>query len=1441
MTLFVYVTEQCISDAEAHSLQSEVERFKDRVEGTQSTSLFDPFPPPYLVKKKLGGRQGRLIADFRPMGDHAVIVFLAILIRGSRAYEDEFARDPLEFGKHHFADLVSADEIARFLEERTRVAPTPPKPAPSEPEYGLLFGAFAHHQDSSAEDLVCESKLWVEGVGQDRIAKQLALFCKPCIHALSLTPGLHFVGVDGKPGWGIWALRSESRLFLIVPSTDTTAQAAEKEARALAEKLEGQDSTTILQASRRAYPALVLADDELWLDLERDPHANMALSPEESDVLESARRKPDPFPLFISGRAGSGKSTILQYLFADLLFYCLSKLETRAMAPPIYLTANGELLRVARSFVERMLKSEATFAQEDGARLVEENRDLLDEAFREFQPHLLSLVPAEVRTTRFARSARVDYARFRRMWIERFGRDQRAYREFGPDLSWHIVRSYIKGMSSETYLEPEDYAQLPENQLTVTQEAFRLVYDRVWTGWYERELQDKGLWDDQDLTRYVLDHDLAKRIYPAVFCDEAQDFTRIELELLLRLNLFSDRTLQSSDISRVPFAFAGDQFQTLNPTGFRWDSIKASFVEKFIYELDPSRRSGRTDLNFRELKYNYRSTHKIVRFCNHVQALRAALFQLADVRPQIPWTSEPRSFPVVWFRANDAAFWKSFRQNSDFVVIIPCNEGEERAFVEADPVLREHIQIEDGVPVNVLSAARAKGREYPAVLVYGFGAQSDTHVMSELTPAKTAAQNPDRSLPLQYFINRLYVAVSRPKSRLVIVDTDEGLERLWESSRDETSEQKVLARIKNGREIWGGDMEGMTVGKADEITREIAADPLENARAFEADGLARHDAFLLKQAAQAYRSGGDMAKARECRARALEADGQLFDAGEAYFESGFPVPDGLRCLWRSGRNGWTRLCELFQQHPQIQTEIEFQWAKTVTQNPRPDEIVDVIGRFARRLDDNAFADSCIGDPLWRDALDALLSPLFDKDGQPSAKDHLRQLVGNLDKIRAKGIKLPARPSAHIFNLGQRYPEAIALWEESGDTKLQDYLRAKASVEPYPQRILTLHRLGLVDEVLNSYNTSPDTPLNSEQAATVADALRAGKRLADAYNLAWTSGAAAAMLRVSLAAYRDGDRQLATSALHAGLVLLVRQAQWETLATFATSLEFAPTTEWKEEEVKDWVESETEGLQVLLVKAVGRSAELSDAPVHLQRQLSDFLRRYLRLKGGTWRSHISITEAGAAFERGGRFTDAISFYEAVVKEKASKEDKQFARERWLMCKQRQLEHERSQGNASKINAVESELRQAKQAMQLKNLHDLPAFPELPDLPRPSPGLARPIEVPVLPPATEDQPARSPPPATGGTLPDQVPMQFGAFKVVLSRKNGRCNIEHTESMETAFLKIKERKCGGGDVEFASDVDGRWTCEAWKLAVTFPESPDLPISLSLQDLGVEVHFHA
>lgn len=1433
MPLIVYITDNCESDARRHGLSEEVGRFRERVEECQSTSLFDPFPPGYLVKKKLGGRQGRLIAELHPVGEHAVVVFLAVLIRGSRDYEDEFARDPRAYGEQHFSDLVSGEELARFVEERTRQSPPIINPDPSDSEYHFLYGAFAHHQ-SVPDDIVCETQRWVEHVAQERVSKQLVLLCKPCLEALERGPGLHFIAVseERKQGWGVWALRCEGRLLLITPATETTAAEAEAFARQTDKELVDRDAAAILRSSRRAYPALILADEELWIDLENEPVANMALSPEETEILESARGSDSPFPLFINGRAGSGKSTILQYLFADLLFYYLSHSEARAMAPPIYLTANAELLRRARGFVERLLRSEATFTHQSSADSLEDHLTILDEAFRQFQPHLLSLVPPEDRSKQFASKRRIDYPRFRRMWMERFGKDRKALREFGPDLSWHVIRSYVKGLSSETYLEPDDYAQLPENQITATHDAFRLVYERVWSGWYERILEAEGLWDDQDLTRYILDNGLAKPAHPAIFCDEAQDFTRLELELLLRLNLFSNRTLPPNDISRVPFAFAGDQFQTLNPTGFRWDAIKASFVEKFIQALDPARRSGRGDLNFRELEYNYRSTHRIVRFGNHVQATRAALFKLPDLKPQTPWTTEPHSFPVQWFRASDARFWKKFRE-TNYVVIVPCNEGEEAEYVRSNPILCEHIKTVDGVPVNVLSPARAKGCEYPAVVLYGFGSATQLDVVSALSESNELTSDPDRSLPIQYFINQVYVGVSRAKRRLVVVDTDEGFARLWKCAQEEGAEDLMLARVKNGRQLWGDHIEGMTMGNPDDLSEDTAADPLENARTFEADGLARQDAFLLWQAAQAFRSAGDMPKYRECRARALEAEDRFFEAGDAYFDAGFAVPDGVRCLWRAGSKGWARLCERSAHAAEVRQELEVEWARGIVEKASAREVARIVDRFEKRLDDTSFLEGCIGDPIWRDALAALVEPLIDPALAKISGDPLAQLLRSFDRIRSKGLKLPPQPSATVYFLAGRNPEAIQLWEELSP-KPSEYFQAKASLEPYPQRVLSLSKLGLTDDIVRAYDAFPNVPMNSEQASVVVDVLCNLGRRSDAVKVAWNARATPSLLRMALLSLRAGDTAAARSALHSSLALLAEQGQWGPVTAFASSLTFGPDAAWNESDAKEFVRSEGEAMQVTMVRALARSGALPDAPSHVQRQLSDFLRRYLRVKEGSWRTEISIFEAGAAFERAGRFTDAIGFYEAVLNGRPSEDERQFARRRWLMCKQRQLEYESAQGVTRKVRDIEQEVQKMKAAWRISD-DMLPHFPELTPPEGPLVSLGKTAQILDQPPPLP-VPAEPPLPETTAPGTNDVVISAGPFRIEVSRKNQRCNITHTETMETAYVKIADRCCGG-EALFTQPIGkpNRWVCEPWNLGIQFLESPEGGLSVDLAEFGV------
>jgi tetratricopeptide (TPR) repeat protein len=1435
MALFVYISNACREDARTHSLSDEIERLKERIESTQSVSHFNPFPPPYLVKKKLGGRQGRLIADLRREGDNAVVVFLAIMIRGDKAYENQFAVDPVAYGAQHFAHLVTADVLAAYVEERCRVEPPPTKSDPNEAEYGFLYDSFAHRQTEGEEDMVYETPEWKEAVSEPRISQQLVRFTHPCLNALSKELGIHRLDIPGKAGWAIWIHRSEGRLLLIVPVTEESTAAAAMVVERYREQLGAGSLNHILRASRRAYPPTCWRMKKPGWRFKRSPWPTWRCLPKNPRCCSAHGRRRALSPCLSTAGRGSGKSTILQYLFADLLYYYLTTSDARSMAPPVYLTANGELLRMARSFVERILRNESAFKATGGANLVEDNREIMDEAFREFQPHLLSMIDPQTRRERFDPANRVDYSKFRRLWNDWFGMDREAVRDFGPDISWHVIRSYIKGMSSETVMDSDDYVQLPENQITVTRETFEKVFERVWEGRYSKLAEAQGLWDDQDLARYVIDQNLARPTHPAVLCDEAQDFTRIELELLLRLNLFSNRSVPPHDLSRVPFVFAGDQFQTLNPTGFRWDAIKRSFVEKFIQALDPAGRSGRAELNYRELRYNYRSTPPIVRFSNGIQALRSALFNMPEMRPQTPWTLSKGAFPVVWFQSDDTSFWKRFKEADTFVVIVPCNEGEEAEFVRSDPVLFQHVRFEDDIPQNILSAARAKGREYPVVVVYGFGDASPKGLMSGLESARDGrADNRDQSLPNEYFINRLYVAVSRPKQRLIIVDSERGMKSLWDFAQSEEAAERVLNLANHGRTTWTVDLEdtaspvveGMTMGKAEDLTRESAGDPLENAKTFEEDGRTRKDAFLLRQAAMAYRSAGEPGRAAECRARALEIEGAFLDAAQAFADAGLTIPESVRCHWKAGKAGWERLVEAGKQNAAISRETEFKWARAMLENsPTVETFSQLVQELADRLNEPGFGAFLVQEKAWRDGIANLLASI-QEGASPTA---MEGIVRTIEPLEAAGLSLPERVMAEACFTAGRLQQAVLRWERAGETKSDNYLKAKASIEPYPGKLTSLLKTKAFDDILREYRAHPEVPLTADQWSAVAEAHLKDDAFEEAIDAAWRACDPALLRRSALRSLGAGKTQTALKALNASLVMMVAQEQWEVLAKFAASLEFVPDSSWADAAPRELVDANADALQCILVRALARSDKFPEMPGHLQRQFNEFSRRFLRVKEGRWRGGVTVEEAGAAIERGGKFTESLAFYEAVARDLGFTEsEKVFSRHRWIVSKHRQLDHERSLGDQGRKTVdLQRDLQEGMSRMGVKRLSDLPKYPVLEPINTPpvsasgTPAMALAFTAPVEPESgtTSSSALQNKDAAISlqrKKLPDRFQTRIGDISITVSRSVGRCNISHETTMQTAFVNLRE-KSAGGEKSPTDASAGEWFYEDWSLRIT------------------------
>ena len=126
------------------------------------------------------------------------------------------------------------------------------------------------------------------------------------------------------------------------------------------------DFNDLARSASRVYPYYMVLASELWEDIEKEEGVNLALSAEEEKILfslSSAGPKDYRLPIFINGRAGSGKSTILFYVFAEYCYQLLAPKNRNRLdeiglsGSPLFLTYNQELLKVAKDRVKRMLRT----------------------------------------------------------------------------------------------------------------------------------------------------------------------------------------------------------------------------------------------------------------------------------------------------------------------------------------------------------------------------------------------------------------------------------------------------------------------------------------------------------------------------------------------------------------------------------------------------------------------------------------------------------------------------------------------------------------------------------------------------------------------------------------------------------------------------------------------------------------------------------------------------------------------------------------------------------------------------------------------------------------------------------------------------------------------------------------------------------------------------
>lgn len=308
------------------------------------------------------------------------------------------------------------------------------------------------------------------------------------------------------------------------------------------------------------------------------------------------------------------------------------------------------------------------------------------------------------------------------------------YEEFHGVLSGTSVNN--------PYLAQEAYLNLGIKQSIYPAEERQSVY-----ALYEKYLQFLKATALYDVNILSYDYaSLAQPTYDALIIDEIQDFTNVQLALLLR-------TLRSPD----NFILCGDSNQIVHPNFFSWANIKSLFYHS---TTTPHHHA---DL-MRVLHTNYRSAQSIVQLANRLLKIKNVRLGSIDKESHYLMKSHSSEDHAINFlHASDhhiQTLNQKTKQSTKYAVLVIRDELKSKAAQQFDTPL-------------IFSIHEAKGLEYEYIILYDFISSEEKAFLSiaegvsheaiaENLVYRRAKDKTDRSLAIyQFYINALYVAVTR--------------------------------------------------------------------------------------------------------------------------------------------------------------------------------------------------------------------------------------------------------------------------------------------------------------------------------------------------------------------------------------------------------------------------------------------------------------------------------------------------------------------------------------------------------------------------------------------------------------------------------------------------------------------------------------------------------
>ncbi len=633
------------------------------------------------------------------------------------------------------------------------------------------------------------------------------------------------------------------------------------------------DFEDIRRKAFRSYPKWTIGEDNLWFAIQKSKEmSNLSLTRDQIDFFRTFKS-----PYYINGQAGSGKSTMLYYLFANAYYYkCHDEIDGNL----IFLTENKGLLKQAKNSVFDLLSNNPEF---DGLDAEQKEKNKND--FHTLKELLISLLPESAKSL-FKENKYLDFSKFKQLY-ENSNLPKSIIDNCSAEESWFTIITYIYGYATDKKIISQNYLTTVDKKSQIIPiDKFKHIEKDV-LPFYERLINENQYWDRLKIIRYINEKIEVKKKYIFLICDEAQDFCRVELRFILRLSEYIKHDL--SKIDQVPVVFAGDPNQTVNPTGFRQDEITSMLYEELKEIAGFSNKNKVADIYNPSL--NYRSTQPVVSLANFVQHYRMKNLGIKKVDPQktklFSSNTEENSF-FNYQEIEDPKLKQDLIKKLQYkIFIIPVNAQEKKDYIDKYAILSSIDKVE------VKTSIEAKGAEYSQVILFGFGEYF-------LEKFKTLAQNKQDTPELfkrSFFFNKLYVGLTRAQTELIIIDSQKSEEYFWKKIVDQTknyesSEWKILDNFKKETILYNP-------GTINHIIQSTKEDALKNAQEDKKQGLYDKNPARLQVAANQFFKIEKKQEGYECLALSEELKENWKSAADHYLKLDYPkYEEAANCLFR---------------------------------------------------------------------------------------------------------------------------------------------------------------------------------------------------------------------------------------------------------------------------------------------------------------------------------------------------------------------------------------------------------------------------------------------------------------------------------------------------------------------------------------------------------------